>query len=237
MSSTTTKSAYWAGARDGAPFILIMAPFAMLFGVIATEAGLNVIETMGMSVLIIAGAAQFTAIQLMLDEAPTVIVLITALAVNLRMAMYSASFAPILGKAPLWKRALIAYLLVDQTYALSSLRYETKPEESLSGKLAYLFGVVTPVVPVWYAFSYVGAVVGTQIPESYALDFAIPIAFLALTGPALRTLPHVLAALVSCVGALLLLWVPFNLGLIIAAFLAMMVGAYAELKLMPKAAS
>jgi len=234
MTTTTTKSVFWKGVRDGAPFVLIMAPFAMLFGVIATEAGLNLVETMGMSIIIIAGAAQFTAIQLMIEETPTLIVIFTALAVNLRMAMYSASFAPYLRGAKLWQRALVAYLLVDQTYALGALRFEEQPKEPLPRKLAYLFGVVLPIVPVWYAFSYIGAVVGTRIPEGYALDFAIPIAFLALTGPALRTLPHVIAAFVSCVAALLLMWVPFNLGLIIAAFLAMTAGAHAELKWMPE---
>ena len=41
-----------------------------------------------------------------------------SLAVNLRMAMYSASLVAHLGPARLWQRALVAYLNVDQTYAL-----------------------------------------------------------------------------------------------------------------------
>ena len=67
------------------------------------------------SLVVIAGAAQFTALQLLQEEAPTVIVLISALAVNLRMAMYSASLTPYIGSAPLWQRAFAAYLTVDQS--------------------------------------------------------------------------------------------------------------------------
>ncbi|NSX53822.1 AzlC family ABC transporter permease [Parasulfitobacter algicola] len=228
MTATTTKSIFWKGVRDGAPFLLVVGPFGLLFGVIATEAGLNLSETMGFSVLVIAGAAQFTAVQLMVDEAPTLIVLATSLAVNLRMAMYSASITPHLGAAPLWKRALVSYFLVDQSYAVSVAKYE-KENWSLQQKLAYFFGVIIPICPMWYVLTLVGAMVGETIPDTWALDFAIPITFLALVAPALRTLPHVIAAFVSIVLALLLAGLPYNSGLLIAAVVAMMIGAQSEL--------
>ena len=50
------KSAYWQGFRDGAPFFLVVTPFALLFGVVATESGLSVIEALSFSVVVIAGA-------------------------------------------------------------------------------------------------------------------------------------------------------------------------------------
>jgi len=46
MGITTPKSAYLKGIGDGAPFILVIIPFATLFGLIATEAGLSVFETL-----------------------------------------------------------------------------------------------------------------------------------------------------------------------------------------------
>ena len=72
---------------------------------------------MGFSVLLIAGASQFTALQQMLDGAPVWIVLAAALTVNLRMAMYSAAMIPHFGDAPLWQRLLIAFFNVDQSYS------------------------------------------------------------------------------------------------------------------------
>ncbi|MEQ6248890.1 AzlC family ABC transporter permease [Sulfitobacter sp. HNIBRBA3233] len=229
MTSSRRKSPYVSGIIDSSPFILVIIPFASLFGVLATEAGLSVVETMAFSVVVIAGAAQFTALQLLQENAPTAIVLASALAVNLRMAMYSASLTPYIGAAPLWQRAICAYLTVDQTYIVSVAEYEREPQMTVRERVAYFMGAVTPVVPLWYIFTYVGAVLGTQVPDSWALDFAIPIAFLAMIAPMFRTLAHVVAALVAVVVALLAAGVPYSLGLIIAGIAGMMAGAQTEL--------
>lgn len=229
MAITTTKTAFWQGFRDGLPFVLVLAPFGALFGVVATEAGLNVFETLMFSVAVIAGAAQFTAIQLMSENAPTLIVILSALAVNLRMAMYSASLAPHFGPAPIWKRALAAYVTVDQSFAVSIAKFEREPDMNVSQKLAYFFGVIAPVLPNWYLFTLIGAWGGKSVPSELALDFAVPITFLAMIGPMLRSLPHMVAAFVSVVGALMFSFIPFNMGLLIAALIAMMAGAQTEL--------
>ncbi len=225
-----------AGLRDAAPFSLVIIPFGMLFGVVATEAGLSVFETMSFSVLVIAGASQFTALQMMQDQAPVLIVLATSLAVNLRMAMYSVALAPHLGAAPVWQRAFMAYVLVDQTFATAALEYERRPEKPLRTKIAYFMGAVAPVCPLWYGATLAGATLGQAIPPSFGLDFAVPITFLALVAPALRTLPHVISAFVSITGALALAWVPFSGGLLIAAVLALVAGAQSELWLARRAA-
>jgi predicted branched-subunit amino acid permease len=229
MASSTTKSAFLRGLRDGAPFVLVVAPFAMLFGVVATEAGLSIAQTMGMTALVIAGAAQFTAIQLMTENAPVFLIIAAALAVNLRMAMYSAALAPHLGSAPFWQRALIAYVNFDQTYAASVLEYERRPDMSVPQKVAYFFGTVVPVAPPWIGFSLVGALVGSGIPPQFALDFALPITFLALVAPMLKSLAHIAAAATSVIIALLLAFLPSGVGLLIAGAVAMCVGAAVEI--------
>ncbi len=98
-------------------------------------------------------------------------------------------------------------------------------------RMAYFVGTVTLITPLWILASYLGAVLGTRIPESWALDFALPITFLAMIGPMMRTLAHVVAALVAIVVALLAVVVPYNLGLLIAGAAGMMAGAQAELML------
>ncbi|TCP44487.1 AzlC family ABC transporter permease [Rhodovulum marinum] len=229
MPVSTLKSAYWTGVRHGAPFLLVIVPFGLLFGVVATESGLNLVQVMGFSILVIAGAAQFTAVQLMVDEAPTVLILVTALAVNLRMAMYSASITPWLGAAPLWQRAIAAYFLVDQTYALSQARFEARPAMTLRERMAYYFGAISPICPLWYVATLAGALAGQAIPPEYALDFAVPITFLAMVAPALRTLAHVAAAGTSVGVALALAFLPYQAGVLLAAVAAMAVGARVEL--------
>lgn len=229
MTQRRSSHIFWQGVKAGSPFILVVAPFALLFGVVATEAGLDLLQTMSMSFLVIAGAAQFTAISLMQENTPILIVLGTSLAVNLRMAMYSASLAPHIGSAPLWKRALAAYLLVDQSYGVAIQRFEEDPSLTAVQKITYFFGVAFAVCPLWYVMTLIGALVGSAIPPEYALDFAVPITFIALIAPWLKSVPHIAAAFVSVTAALFFAWMPYKTGLLVAAALAMATGACVEL--------
>lgn len=233
MPQTTAKQTFWRGARDGLPFVLVVMPFALLFGVVATEAGLNLTQAMGLSVLVIAGAAQFTAVQLLVDNAPVWVVLAASLGVNLRMAMYSASLVPHLGAAPLWQRALAGYFLVDQNYAAGMVEYEKHPDMTLAQKTAFFFGVMLPIAPLWYLGTFIGAVAGTAIPPEYALDFALPLMFLALVVPALRALPHFVAAGVAIVVALAAASLPSGFGVLLAGILGMIAGAETERRMGP----
>ncbi|GAA4225696.1 putative branched-subunit amino acid permease [Sagittula marina] len=234
MPQPNVMSSFWRGVRDGLPFLLVVGPFALLFGVIATEAGLNVFETLSFSVVVIAGAAQFTALQLLSENTPVVVVLASALAVNLRMAMYSASITPHLGALPLWKRMITAYFLVDQTYAAAALNYEKHPNQTLAQKFAYFMGVVLPICPPWYVFTLVGAWLGNAVPEGLGIDFVLPLAFIAMLGPSLRTGAHRVAATVGGVAALVFAFLPYNLGLIAGALLGMMAGAEFERRMLPQ---
>ena len=99
---------------------------------------------------------------------------------------------------------------------------------TVAQKMSYFFGCVTPLFPIWYGATFAGAVLGARIPEAWALDFAVPITFLAMIAPALRTLAHVAAATVSVLVALIFAFLPYNLWLLLAALLAMMAGAEVE---------
>ncbi|MBE9636484.1 AzlC family ABC transporter permease [Salipiger mangrovisoli] len=231
-----TRKAFWQGYRDCAPFIAVVVPFSLLFGVVARDAGLDLLQVMAMAVLVIAGASQFTALALLQEHAPVFIALIAALAVNLRMALYSAALVPHVGHARLGIRALMAYLMVDQAYAVAVKTYEEKPGMSRAEKVAYYFGVMALICPFWYGCTLIGALVGTAIPTSLQLDFAAPVCFIAIAAPLLRSLPHMLAAAVSVGCAILFAGFPAGLGLIAAALVAMLVGAQAELALRRRAA-
>ncbi|HVG48797.1 MAG TPA: AzlC family ABC transporter permease, partial [Rubellimicrobium sp.] len=130
IPSSPARSPLAQGVRDGLPFLAALAPFGLLFGVASAEAGLGLGAAMGFSGGVIAGASQFTALSLIHEGAPALIVVVTALAVNLRMAMYSAALAPYLGGAPLWQRALAAYALFDSSYACASQAYARNPDWS-----------------------------------------------------------------------------------------------------------
>ena len=228
MTVTTTKSAYWAGVRDGLPFIVMVVPFALLFGVVGIEAGLSMAQIMSFSVLVIAGASQFAALQLMLENAAIGFVLLAALAVNLRMAMYSAALAPHLGAAPFWQRALVGYLNFDQSYMASIAKYEDNPQMTLPAKVAYFLGVALVISPLWCVFTYIGARLGATVPADIEIAFILPIAFLSMVAPMLKSLAHVAAAFVSIIVAISLAGLPAGSGLLIAAVCAMLTGVVVE---------
>lgn len=229
--------AFWRGTRQGLPFLIVVVPFGVLFGVAGTEAGFNFWEVMGFSVLVIAGASQFTAVQLMADHTPAVLVLVTSLAVNLRMAMYSASLAPHLGAAPAWKKALVAYFMIDQSFALADADYARRPEQSVAEKLAFYAGACVPTCPTWYVGTLAGVLLGQSIPPAFALDFAVPVTFLAMIAPSLRSVPHLVAAVTSVIGALVFAPLPAGTGVLVAAVLAMVAGARTEIWLTRRAAA
>ena len=164
----------------------------------------------------------------MLGQVPIIVVIIVGLTVNLRMALYSATLATHLGAATFWIRALVAYSILDHSFALADTKYQENLEMTLSQKLAFYFGETRLVGAIWIVGTEIGTWLGTRIPDWLALNFAIPIAFIALGAPALRTVPQVSTALKATGLSLAFAEIPYCLGLIVAASVALSLGAELE---------
>lgn len=225
---TLARSAFLRGVLHALPFVVVIVPFAMLFGLLASDAGIAPWEVFGFSLSVFAGASQFAALQLMQDKAPVLVILATALAVNLRMVMYSVALAPHFGAAPFRIRAVMAYFLVDQSFALSVAEFEKRGDITMAERVAYFFGTVTPIAPLWMASAVAGSVMGRAIPAGFALDFAVPITFLAMAAPMIRTPAHIAAAVVSVIAVLSLQHLPYGTGLLVAGAAGMLAGASVE---------
>lgn len=223
------------GMLASSPMLLVMVPFALLFGIAATEAGLDILQVALLSATVFAGAAQFTAVQMMQENAPTLIILATALAVNLRLAMYSASLLPHLGQLGKGWRATVAFLLVDQSYITSITEFERSPAMPTRLKLGYFLGSVALIAPSWLIGTVIGALVGARISGDTGLDFAMPVTFIAMIAPMLRSLPHLAAAFVAVALSLGLGWLPFSTGILAAAACAMVTGVLVEMALEKRA--
>lgn len=226
--SPDLRRAFRRGVLTALPFLIVVGPFGLLFGLVATDAGMTMLQAMAFSVGVIAGASQFAAVQLIQDGAPLAIVILTALAVNLRLAMYSAALTPHLGGAPLSWRAFAAYLLMDQNFVAGLAEFQRTPERPAQEKAAFFIGMGLGLGLPWYAVTWVGIVFGRAIPPEYALDFAVPITFLATISPLLRSPAHVAAAATSVGVTLALWWMPYSTGLLVAGVVAMAVGAATE---------
>lgn len=224
----TAQRAFLDGLRDVSPTLLGIVPFGLVAGIAATEAGLTLAHAVGFSVGVFAGAAQLTAIGLVDADAPIAVAVATALVINSRMLMYAASLAPELAHIPLRQRAAAAYLLVDQAYALSIVRYHRHPEAP--HRLAYYLGTAAILWVTWQAMTVAGAFVGAVIPDTVPLGFAIPMTFLALLIPSVTDRPTVAAAVTAAAVATAAGPLPANLGMPLAAVAGIAAGAALALR-------
>jgi predicted branched-subunit amino acid permease len=71
-------------------------------------------------------------------------------------------------------------------------------------------------------------VAGASIPASWSLEFAVPLCFLALLAPALRSAPTLLAAVVAGVAVIALQDLPMRLNLVAAGLIGIAAGTLAE---------
>ena len=214
-----------AGVRDASPILVGLVPFALVAGVAAVNAGLSPAQALGLSVFVFAGASQLAAIDLLGRGAPLAVVVLTAVVINLRMMMYSASIAPYFRAFDARRKALLSYLLTDHSYALSLSAYRS---DASVDRPWYYLGTAVSAWVLWQAGTVVGAVLGASVPESWGLSFAVPLVFLALLVPSLTDSAATAAAAASGAVAVTAAGLPFNLGLLVGAVVGVAVGRGAE---------
>ena len=217
---------FWAGVRAEIPLLVGVFPFGMIYGALAINAGLSMSAAQLMSSIVFAGSSQFIAAQLIHDAVPGFIILLTIAVVNLRHALYSASLAPYVSSLPMRWKVLLSYLLTDEAYAPTVLHYE-KEEGQQYGHWFFL-GAGLALWSTWQISTAIGVLLGSAIPESWSLDFALPLTFIAMVVPVLKNRPMIAAALSAGVTALLAYSLPYRLGLILAALVGILVGTILE---------
>lgn len=188
------------GFIDTIPLWLGVAPFGITYALAARTAGLDAPQTIGMSLLVFAGASQLTAAGLFASGANPFSIILTTLIVNLRGLLLTASLAPGLRHLPALQRAGLAFQVTDETYAVTVQRISTRQ----SGP-ALLFGSNISLYLIWQLSTIVGLLLGGAIPDpaSLGLELVFPLSFSVLIMPYLRSRPHVAAALVSGILALI----------------------------------
>jgi 4-azaleucine resistance transporter AzlC len=223
---------FWAGVRAEIPLLIGVFPFGMIYGALALNAGLDKFASQMMSSMVFAGSAQFVTTQLVHEAAPGFVIVVTIAVVNLRHMLYSASLAPYLSALSTRWKLLLSYLLTDEAYAPTVIKYERDGVNPFSHW--FLLGAGLALWSTWQVSTAFGIFLGTAIPESWSLDFALPLTFIAMVVPVLKGRPYIAASLSAGVVALVAYSLPFRLGLILAALVGIAVGTYLEGKQLPK---
>jgi predicted branched-subunit amino acid permease len=157
--------------------------YGLSYGALGTSAGLSVVQTCALSVLMFSGGSQFALIGVLGGGGNAVSGSASAMLLGARNALYGARLAPVLGLHGL-RRAVGAQVVVDESTAVA-LRYE--PEGVLAARLGF-WATGLAIFVLWNLSTLVGAVLGNQLgdPRDFGLDAAAPAAFLALLAPRLR---------------------------------------------------
>ncbi len=220
------RRSYCSGVRAEFPLLVGVFPFGMIYGALALDAGLSKAASQMMSSMVFAGSAQFITAGLVKEAAPALVILLTIAVVNLRHMLYNASMAPYLAHLNVRWKILLSYLLTDEAYAPSVIEFE-RSGVGQDGHW-FLLGSGTALWLTWQASTALGIFLGAAIPDSWPLDFALPLTFIAMIVPSLLSLPMVAAALSAGLVALLAYGLPFKLGLILAALTGIAVGTLLE---------
>lgn len=171
----------WDEFRQGTvavlPAAVAVVPFGLLLGALAAQKGLSPLEVGLMSSLVFAGSAQLVAIEIWTEPAPWVLLALTALTINARHLMMSASLGQKLGGFGLWQRLVGMAFLADEIWALAERR-------AASGQLhpAYYAGLAALLYGCFVCSTVAGAIVGPAIenPAGWGFDFAFIAIFIGL---------------------------------------------------------
>jgi predicted branched-subunit amino acid permease len=188
--------------------------------------GIPPLVAMLMSVFVFAGASMVASAQLLAQATPALLIVVATLFINLRFMMYSASLRMLFAGLPLRWRLLVAYLQADNIYGMTLSKFSEHPDDP--HKLEYFLGAGIPIWIAWQAAVLVGVLIGAGVPPSWRLEFAAPLAFIAMTVPFLRERAMIAAALAAGVTVVAAAGLPLRLNLVLAAAAGIAAGMLAE---------
>jgi 4-azaleucine resistance transporter AzlC len=214
------------GVSDTLPLMFGMIPFGLAYGILGKSIGLSSGETIAMSILVFAGAAQFICLPMFVDGASLLMIGFTTLLINLRHLLMGASLASYMNGLSMSFKALLSFGMTDETYAVTINRAQTG---CYSG--AYQLGSNATCYLLWVLSTVGGVILGSRIsdPLSWGLDFAMPATFLALLIPRLRNKVSIVVSLVAVVVSVgSVIFIPGKWYIIIACLVAVMAGGLME---------
>lgn len=200
------------------PIISGIIPFGAVMGSAFAEAKLSFYQAMFMDTVVYAGAAQLATTELMRLNTATFVVVVTGLIINLRFLLYSAALSPSLEKSSPWVKFFCAFTLTDQSYAAMTANHDkfTTDEEAVQ----FYMGTAVAMLLAWHLSVVAGYIFGNFAPASLNLDYAIPLSFVALLIPTLKTNSHRFVALFSSLASLAFHGLPLRTGLMLTALLS-----------------
>lgn len=187
------------GIKRGFPICLGYIPVSFTFGLIAVKMGFTPAQATIISLTNMASAGQFAGIRLIEGGAPYIELVITTFVINLRYFLMSLSLSQKVAQdMPFFKRAIMAYCITDEVFALSAM----EPEEV---SFPFFGGLMLTPILGWTSGTLLGAVASGLLSPMVqgCMGIALYCMFIAIIIPPARksrkvALAVVVAAFLSC---------------------------------------
>lgn len=213
FSLTKQKSEFLKGVIAGISIALGYLPVALTFGFIAETTGLTLIETIGMSAFVFAGASQYMSLSLLAIGTGAIEIIFTTFIINIRHLLMSTAINEKAEKDHPIIKSLYAFGMTDEVFAVTSTK---------EGKLtsSYILGVALIAYSSWVLNSGIGYIIGTSLPEMLqkSMSIALYALFIALLVPSLKKHRKIvyLAIFAGVINSLLSMIIPSGWAIIIA---------------------
>ncbi|KZM36661.1 AzlC family ABC transporter permease [Oerskovia enterophila] len=213
-----------AAVRQAVSVSIATGLYGISFGALSVVAGLDLAQTMVLSLLLFSGGSQFALIGVVASGGTSGAAITTAGLLGLRNTLYGAQLSPLLALHG-WRRVLAAHLTIDESTAVATA------QKSRAALRAGFWWTGIGIFVVWNLLTLVGALAGDAMgdPKAWGLDAAAGAAFLALLWPRLASrVMQLTAALAVVVAVALLPFVPPGIPVLAAGAVAIVIGQVAR---------
>ena len=184
------------GIQAGISIAIGYFPIALTFGLLAKSSGLSLGEALSMSILVYAGASQYTALNLLSLGTGTIGIIVATFILNIRHLLMATTIQLKSANEPLWKKVIYSFGITDETFSVASFK---------KGKITagYMFGLGGIAYISWVLCTGIGYLFGASLPKGIqeSMSIALYAMFIALLMPALMKSRKIL--ILACMGAIL----------------------------------
>lgn len=216
---------FTAGVRDIAPLVVALAPLGLAIGAAISTSSVPSFTGWLSGPLIFGGAAQLLTVQMLDEGAAPAAVVASALLVNSRVLVYSASIAPWFRSASLGQRLAVAAPLIDPLFLRCTARFD-QGDLDQRGRLAHYAGAATLMLVAWAAIQAFAIWIGTSLPASMRLEMVAPLAFTGLLANSTKGRPMLVAAAVAGGVAVIGTGLPYQSAIPVAVVAGLVAGTF-----------
>jgi predicted branched-subunit amino acid permease len=214
------------GAREMLDVSLGLGAWGFVTGLAMVQGGLSAPMALLMTAVVFSGGAQLVAVPMMAAGSPIVVVLLTALCLNLRFAVFSATWRQYFHALPRAQRLRMMFFAADFNIVIFTKRWpKAQPE---IGQVPYYWGGVAINFGAWQVSSIAGIFLGQQIPAAWGMGFAGTLTLMALTCSLLKDRITWSAAVVAACAAVAAYALPLKLNVLVAIASAVAMGLMLE---------